>query len=102
MNSKKKFMFREYNSTHGIIMVITDIEIIGKKFEDEKLQLDFSKNFYQGEEKTEQDIVERLKKGYIVNLNGTNSINIGLKLNLISKEKIVTVNQIPHAQAYLG
>ena len=59
MNSKKKFMFKEYNSTHGVIMVITDIEIIGKKFEDEKLQLDFSKKFYQGEEKTEQEIIER-------------------------------------------
>ena len=102
MNSKKKFMFKEYNSTHGVIMVITDIEIIGKKFEDEKLQLDFSKKFYHGEEKTEQEIIERLKKGYIINLNGKNSINIGLKLNIISKEKIVTVNKISHAQAYLG
>ncbi len=102
MNSKKKFMFKEYNSTHGVIMVITDIEIIGKKFEDEKLQLDFSKKFYQGEKKNEQEIIEKLKKGYIINLNGTNSTNIKLNLNIISKEKIVTVNQIPHAQAYLG
>ena len=49
MTSNQEFIFKQKNSTHGIVMIVTDKNIIGKKFENEKLvfekhiELDISK-----------------------------------------------------------
>ena len=102
MTSNQEFVFKQKNSTHGIVMIVTDKNIIGKKFENEKLQLDLTKEFYQGTEKSKEEILELLKKAYIVHFTGEKSIEIGLSINIIHKENIITIEGIPHAEAYLG
>ena len=102
MAPNQEFVFKQKNSTHGIVMIVTDKDIIGKKFENDKLQLDLSKEFYQGTEKSKEEILKFLEKAYIVHFTGERSVKIGLSINIIHKENIITIDSIPHAEAYLG
>jgi hypothetical protein len=83
------------------VIAICDSNLIGKKFEEKNLQLDLTSNFYKGEEKSEEEIIESIKGSYIINLVGKNSINLGIKLDIINKNNIIKIKNIPHAQAIL-
>ncbi len=87
---------------HGSLAVITDKDIMGKSFLDGKIQLDFSKKFYQGEEKTEEEVKKIILESQHLHLSGKNSIALGIELNLVDKERILWVKGIPHAEVVSG
>jgi len=90
-----------HKSFNGIVVAICDKELIGKKFEQGKLQLDLTTSFYKGEEMPEQEIIEILKKSYIVNLVGKKSVDFGLKNKIINKENIKKIAKIPFCQCMI-
>ena len=55
------FIVSKKEGPNGLLLVVTDKEIIGKQFTEEKLQLDLSKEFYQGEEMEKEKISKKLK-----------------------------------------
>ena len=96
-----KFIVSVKRSEHGSLVVVTDAEIVGKKFEEEKLQLDLSKKFYDGEEKDSDQAEKDLLYARHVHFTGEHSVNLGVQLGLIDKKKILVINKIPHAQAVI-
>ena len=82
-----------------IIISICDSDLIGKKFEEGKRQLNVSERFYKGETKTEDEITEIMKNASNINIVGKESIALALKLNIIVKENIIKIQGIPHAQS---
>ena len=95
------FIVSERNSGNGLLIVVTDSEIIGKKFEEGNLQLDLTKKFYQGEEKSEEDVEKLISKARHVHLTGNNSVNLGRKLGIIGEGKILVIQGVPHAEVLL-
>lgn len=83
------------------IVAICDSNLIGKKFEEKNLQLDLSSNFYKGEERAEEEILNIIKGAYIINLVGEKSIKLALKANVIDKKSIIKIKKIPHAQVVI-
>ncbi|MFC1801666.1 DUF424 family protein [Nanoarchaeota archaeon] len=83
------------------ILALCDKNLLGKKFEEGNRQLDLTSNFYQGEEKSEEEIKELIKDAYIINLVGQESLDLIKKLNLVEEEHIIRINNIPHAQIVL-
>ena len=84
-----------------MILAICDPELLGKKFTQDDFQLDLTGDFYNGEEKSEEELKELLKDAYIINAVGKKCIDYLLKNNLIEKEKIITIDNIPHAQCVI-
>ena len=80
------------------IVAVCDSDIIGKKFEDGKIQLDLCSDFYKGIEKQEKELDEIIKTAYILNVVGASSIGWAIKKGLISDNGIIKVEGIPHAQ----
>ena len=79
------------------IVAIADKELIGKKFEEGKLQLEVSESFYKGELKSEKEVIEILEEATHLNLVGKRIINLALKQNIIQEENILRIQNIPHA-----
>lgn len=94
-----KFIVSEKNTENGTILVITDAEILGKVHQEGIKQLDLSKRFYQGEEKSLVEVEEVVWGAYIVHLTGKNSVGLGIKLGLIDEKKVLVIKGIPHAEA---
>ena len=86
----------------GKIIAVCDDNLLGKKFEEKKLQLDLTSNFYRGEEKKEEEIIELLRYPCILNAVGKKSMNFFLKLGKIDKKRVLIIKDVPHAQAIVG
>ncbi len=87
-----------HNTERGLLIAIADDELIGKKFEKGKLQLDLTSDFYKGKHMKEKEILELIEKAYILNIVGENSVKFAIKNKLIKEENILKVAKVPHAQ----
>lgn len=79
------------------IISICDKEVLGKKFNEKKFQLDLSSNFYKGEEKTEDEVRKIVKEAYVLNIVGEKSVGFCLEEGWISKDKVNKIKNIPYA-----
>jgi len=84
-----------------LILAICDSDLIGKKFEQGKIQLDLTKDFYKGEEKSDSEILLMIREAYILNLVGEKSVKLALKQGLIDETHILNIQGIPHAQCMI-
>lgn len=83
------------------ILALCDQKLLGQKIEDSSQQLDLTTDFYKGEEKSETEIKDLIKKVYIINLVGQESLDLIKKLNLIEEEHVIRIKNVPHAQIVL-
>ena len=83
----------------GLILILTDSDILGKKFEEGNKQLDLTNKFYQGEEKSKEEIKELITDAHIHHLTGKEAVALGKELNLV--EKVIVIDNIPHAEVLL-
>lgn len=81
------------------IVAICDSNLLGKKFEENGLQLDLTVDFYKGSELSEEETRKVIKNAYIINVIGEESILFLAKERIIDKDNIIKIKKIPHAQA---
>ena len=81
------------------IVVICDSDLIGKKFEQEKFQIDIKENFFKGEEKTEEETARIIQDMHLndssFNIAGKQSIALALKMGIISEDNVKTIQGVP-------
>jgi uncharacterized protein len=82
-----------------LILCVCDEDIIGKEFQTNDFKLDLSSDFYKGDKKTDQETIKLIGAAYMVNLVGNKSVDLALKLNIISKQDIIKIDEIPYVQA---
>jgi uncharacterized protein len=91
--------------TYRDIVAICDKELLGKKFENEKFQLEVKENFYKGKEVNEKELVEIMRdwsmEDATFNIVGKKAVSIALKVGLINQEGIKEINGIPFALVLL-
>ena len=91
-------LFKVHKATR-LAVAVCDSDLIGKKFEEDKRQLDLSGKFFEGEEKTGQELKELLdfyrKEDACFNIVGQESCKIALDSNLVSEDKISKIQGIP-------
>lgn len=83
------------------IVAVCDEELIGKKLKEKNIQLDLSSEFYNGEKKSEKNILQLLDGAYIVNLVGKKAVNLGKKAGIVLESDAIYVQKIPPIQAIL-
>ena len=97
--AKKKMIVKIHKTGGRVILAVCDSNLIGKKFEDGKLQLDLTSEFYKGDKLDPARTLELMKIANIVHLVGKKSVEIGIKAKIIDKKKIIKIKGIPHAEA---
>lgn len=95
---KKEFFLNRYKEGKEIVIAVCDKRFLGKSFKEGKRQLEVSKNFYKGEEASEEKVKQALKEGTILNLVGEKTVSLGISLGLINKEKVTEIEGVKHAQ----
>ena len=96
------FIVAQKNGPNGIVLVITDKDIVGKVFAEGKRQLDLSQKFYRGEEKNEPEVKMLMKAAYVIHFTGKASVALGINSDLIDGRKVLLVQGVPHAEVYMG
>lgn len=87
--------------THRDIVSICDTELLGKKFQEENFQLEIKENFYKGDEKNKQEIIEIIEKMVLedatFNIVGEESIKTAIESEIISENDVKKIKNIPYA-----
>ena len=97
-----QFIVAEKESTHGLLLVITDEDILGRKFKEGKRQLDLGATFYLGERKTKEEVKKLIPKARHLHLAGKHIIAVAIELDLVNPKKILWVKDVPHAEVAGG
>jgi hypothetical protein len=89
------------HSSYREVVAICDSNLVGKKFEENNLQLDVKESFYKGEEISKEKLSEVIKKMLLedatFNIVGEESINVALEHGIISQKGIKKIQNIPFA-----
>jgi len=93
--------FFKIHRAYRDIVAICDSDLIGKKFEEGKFQLDVKDDFFHGEEASEEKIAELIgdmsMEDSTFNIIGENSVKLALKTGIISEEGVKKISGIPFA-----
>jgi hypothetical protein len=93
------FWGKVFGTKHDLILAICDKELIDKRIKTKKLDIKISKQFY-GEKiiEDEETAVRMMKRCTIANLIGKRIVALAEKHGFITKENIISIGGIPHAQ----
>lgn len=104
-------MFVNIINSYRYVVAICDKELIGKKFEEGKLQLDVKANFYLPKNQEEQvprkkeEVLRIIKKMKIedatFNIVGKKSIQTAIEAGIITEEQVGKIQEIPFALVLL-
>ncbi len=92
------FSYRIFNVQGNKMVAISDSSIVGKSFEDGKLQLHVSRDFYSDKTCQREDIKKIIGGANIVNAVGKDIIGLMIKHKMVDKDNVLIVGGVPHAQ----
>jgi len=94
-------MFLNIIKSYRDVVAVCDSEILGKKVEEGKFQLNVKENFYKGQKVAPESLIKTMRKMSVedatFNIVGKKSVNAALKAGIISEEEIGRIKGIPFA-----
>lgn len=85
------------------VVAVCDSDLLGKKFEEGKKQLEVNEAFFGGkelnEDKAVQLIKDKLAEDACFNFVGKHAVDTGIKAGAVDKDCIMKVQGIPYAMA---
>ena len=87
-----------YRAGGEVLVAACDKEILGKVFTEGELQLEVSKRFYCGELKDLKELSRILNEATIANLVGDKVVDYAVSCGLVSKENVLVIGGVKHAQ----
>jgi len=92
------FYLKTFWTKYNLLVAICDKELLGKSLKFKDVDVKVSKKFYGGRIVEEKECIEIMEKATIGNLIGKRIVEVALKKGFITKENILYINGIPHAQ----
>lgn len=94
-------MFFKIHKSYRDVIAICDSELIGKRFEQGKFQLDIKESFYKGEKAGEEEIIELMKsmsaEDATFNIVGSKAVNAALQAGIVEEDEVGEIKGIPFA-----
>ena len=98
-------MHIKIHESYRKVVALADSELIGKKFEEGKMQLEVRENFYKGEEVDGERVIERLKQLALddatFNIVGEKAVKVAIESGVITEGNIAKVDGVPFALVLL-
>ncbi len=94
-NNKKNYALRKIKYRDTQIINICDLNILGKEINKEDFQINISKEYYYGEEISNEEAIKILKSSSIINLVGRDIVDLALSINLAKKNSVKIIEDIP-------
>jgi hypothetical protein len=91
------FWCKVHSAGNDVIAAICDNDLIGKEIGG-KRRIEVSKSFYGGELVDGAAALDAMKKATIGNIIGKDIVGLAEKSGFITKENIIFIDGVPHAQ----
>ncbi|MEK6833755.1 MAG: DUF424 family protein [Nanoarchaeota archaeon] len=94
-------MFVNVIKSYRDVVAVCDKELLGKKFEEGKFQLDVKESFFKGKESSREEAFEIMRdmklEDSTFNIIGEKSVQTALEAGIITKDGIGRIADIPFA-----
>jgi len=94
-------MYFRIHKSYRDLIAICDSELIGKRFEEGKSQLEVKESFFKGEKISKKEAIDMMRNMLIedatFNIVGERSVNSAIEAGIISDEGIGRIQNIPFA-----
>ena len=91
-------MVIKIHRSYRTVVALCDAELIGKKFEEGKMQLDIRENFYKDKEVSKDEAIKLLRRQLnedsTFNIVGKESIQSAIEAGLITKRSVHKIQNI--------
>jgi uncharacterized protein len=84
----------------GDIVAVCDRELLNTTICHEKLTITMTDSFYGNTPATEDEVRDALKNAGNINLMGERSVNLAIRMGLLTKSECMMIGKVPHAQIY--
>ena len=98
-------MLVKIHKTYRDVVAICDSDLIGKRFEEGRFQLDIKESFFKGEKTSKEKVIKIMqymsREDSTFNIVGEKSVNTALEAGIITKEGIKRIQGVPFALVLL-
>jgi hypothetical protein len=86
------------------IIAMCDAELLGKAFENEKMQIDINEKFYKDKLMTEAQVIALIRKmaeDYCsFNIVGKKAVGAAIKAGIVNERNVICIEKIPIALVF--
>ncbi len=98
-------MLVKIHKSYRDVVSICDSNLLGQKFEQGNMQLDLTGEFFNGDEKTEKEVLSIIedarREDATFNIVGEKSVSLALKAGIVEKKGVIKIDEIPIALTLL-
>lgn len=96
-----KFRMKIYRVRGEVLVAVCDANLVGKVFREGSLKIEVKEDFYGNEEFGEKEVEDALRKATIANITGEMAVELAIRLGIVDKDRILRIENCPHAQMVL-
>jgi hypothetical protein len=89
-----------YKNGTNVLVAACDKELIGKKLKHGDAAIEIRRDFYEGEDVSEEELQNALQKATTANLFGEKTVNCAVKCGIIDLDSVIMIDCVPHAQIF--
>ena len=89
-----------YKNGTNVLVAACDKELIGKKLKHGDAAIEIRRDFYEGEDVSEEELQNALQKATTANLFGEKTVNCAVKCGIIDQDSVIMIDCVPHAQIF--
>ena len=95
-------MLAEYETPYGLMVLLTDEELVGRSYYDEerRIALMISESVHGGELVDEEEAVKALRSASIIIVTGERSVDLAIREGYLHPDSVLNVGGVPHAHIY--
>jgi hypothetical protein len=91
-------LLNERDTNEGLLVSVCDPEDLGETFENGDISLTVDPDFYDGEEATEEEVVDSLARCATANIVGTDAVALAIEHDFVEEENVLDLDGTRHAQ----
>jgi hypothetical protein len=91
-------LVRERDTPKGLLVAVCDEECLGETYGDGDVSLTVTEEFYGGEERDRDEVVDSLTRASVANLVGERCVTVAIEAGLVDEDRVLDLDGTLHAQ----
>ncbi|WP_415379924.1 DUF424 domain-containing protein [Halosimplex sp. TS25] len=91
-------LLNERDTDEGLLVSVCDPEDLGETYENGTVSLTVEPDFYDGDEATEEEVVDSLSRCSTANIVGEESVALAIEHGFVDEENVLDLDGTRHAQ----
>jgi len=92
------FAIRIHSNHDTRLLAACDEELLGQTYRENGMRITVSDAFYNAEVVSEEVLIERMRSVAIMNLVGEKTVSVAIKEGYVSKDCVIVIDGVKHAQ----